>query len=190
MVSVLRLAEVEPQPWRNGGGVTRELARWPIDGDFAWRLSVADVAEDGPFSVFPGVDRILVLLQGDGMTLHFSDDGSTVRLDHPLDRLGFAGERPVGAVLHGGPTQDLNLMWRRDLVSAACAVVPCGTVTDMVGEAGAGAGTVLVVVADGEVTTPTGEVLGTGDAVVADGGPVPVLTGPGTVALFFLHHRP
>ncbi len=100
-------------PWKNGGGSTRELARHPAhqpdDGTFDWRLSVADVAADGPFSSFPGLDRILVLLSGNGMAL--SGVGT---LRAPLDRCEFPGETPVHAVLLDGPTRDLNLMWRRD----------------------------------------------------------------------------
>ncbi|MFG5407966.1 HutD family protein [Piscinibacter sakaiensis] len=38
------------QPWRNGGGHTRELWTWPADGPWQARLSVADIAADGPFS--------------------------------------------------------------------------------------------------------------------------------------------
>ena len=51
-------------PWKNGGGVTSELARSPQADEFDWRLSVAEVATDGPFSQFPGIDRLLVLLSG------------------------------------------------------------------------------------------------------------------------------
>ncbi len=100
-------------PWRNGGGSTRELVRRPEGADdFEWRVSVAEVAADGPFSSFAGLDRILVLLTGEGMDLHVQ--GRVVALRAPLDHHRFAGEDDVRAVLAGGPTTDLNLMWRRD----------------------------------------------------------------------------
>jgi environmental stress-induced protein Ves len=82
-----------------------------------WRLSIAEVDNDGPFSAFSDVERELVLLSGEGMRLHF-DDGQTVALLPPHDRHRFAGERALRAELIAGPTQDFNLMWRRDRVDA------------------------------------------------------------------------
>lgn len=181
-VSVVRLADVAPQPWRNGGGVTRELARRPTDGDFEWRLSVADVAADGPFSSFPGVDRILVLLRGNGMTLRFGDDGSTVRLDQPTDLLAFAGERPVDAVLHDGPTLDLNLMWRRGHLDVSSEAMPCVAAHRLADRVA----TVLVVVAVGSAALPSGDVLEVGDCLVVEGGAPPALEGSGAVVRFLI----
>ena len=64
---LLPAADRVPVPWKNGGGVTREVAAFP-DGagfdDFLWRISMAEVRADGPFSVFPGVDRVLAVLEG------------------------------------------------------------------------------------------------------------------------------
>ncbi|HEU4539125.1 MAG TPA: HutD family protein, partial [Polyangiaceae bacterium] len=60
------------QPWKNGGGTTREIAAMPPDAGtsgFAWRVSVAEIARPGPFSAFPGVDRQIVLLAGEGVRL-------------------------------------------------------------------------------------------------------------------------
>lgn len=61
---LISLADVPPSPWKNGGGVTRELAVWPGAADWRWRLSVAEVASDGPFSNFEGVQRWLAVLSG------------------------------------------------------------------------------------------------------------------------------
>ncbi|MBI4935451.1 MAG: HutD family protein [Actinobacteria bacterium] len=109
-------------PWRNGGGVTRELWREPTHGDsFDWRVSVAQVDHDGPFSSFPGYERILVLLVGAGMDLHAGDE--TVEVRPPLGAHRFPGEQPIEATLPGGPTSDFNLMWRRDAFDAELAVV-------------------------------------------------------------------
>lgn len=103
------------RPWKNGGGVTREIAAAPNDAvldRFDWRLSVAEVAQDGPFSAFEGIDRTIVLWRGAGMTLHGADG-----LEHRLDRVGipfaFPGEARVAARLIDGPTLDLNVMTRR-----------------------------------------------------------------------------
>lgn len=106
--------------WRNGLGWTREIhahATAASPDDWAWRLSIAEIEQDAPFSAFPGVDRELVLLSGNGLRLRF-DDGEVRELQPPHDRLRFAGERAVTGELLDGPTQDFNLMWRRDLVDA------------------------------------------------------------------------
>ena len=82
-VAVLRAAEREAAPWKNGGGVTREVAAHPADSGldgFHWRVSLADVAQGGPFSVFPGVDRVITVVRGAGMVL--TVDG----VEHRVDR--------------------------------------------------------------------------------------------------------
>ena len=103
--------------WKNGAGWTREILRWPEAGAWEWRLSIAEIEEDAPFSAFPGVERELVLLRGNGLRLRF-DDGRVVALEPPHGRLRFAGEDGVRGELVEGPTQDFNLMWRRDAVEA------------------------------------------------------------------------
>lgn len=103
--------------WKNGAGWTREIVRVPDREDWDWRLSIAEIEQDAPFSVFPGIDRELVLLQGNGLELRFGDGESRV-LQPPHDRLRFAGERAVTGELLDGPTHDFNLMWRRDRMAA------------------------------------------------------------------------
>ena len=179
-VSVVRLAECVAKPWRNGGGITREIARHPSSGDFDWRLSIADVDRDGPFSEFPGIDRVLVLLRGPGMTLRFLDTGKTVSLGRPLDLLEFAGERPVDASLVGGPTVDLNLMWRRGHVTTSWSVLPCRDATAGLPEGS----TVLTVVGSGSASLPDGSVLVVGDTVVTSGSRPPTLDGDALVVRF------
>lgn len=110
--------EYRRERWKNGAGWTREIHRSPEGAaDWDWRLSIADIDRDCDFSTFEGVDRILVLLSGEGMRLHFAG-GESVRLEPPHGRHAFPGERPLRCELEQGPTQDFNLMWRRDRVAA------------------------------------------------------------------------
>lgn len=132
MIRLLRASDRIAAPWKNGGGVTREVAVHPPGAamdDFAWRISLAEVAADGPFSAFPGIDRILTVIEGGGMCLDLA--GTVVRLDASAPSLAFAGETPVTATLVEGPIRDLNLMvrrgrWRgavrRQAVDGACAM--------------------------------------------------------------------
>ncbi|WP_064576494.1 HutD/Ves family protein [Cupriavidus gilardii] len=110
------LAELTPMPWKNGGGTTREIAAWPpaagLDA-FDWRLSIADIAADGPFSAFPGIDRQIVLLDGAGVRLQARDGSFDHRLVAVGEPFAFAGEAAVDATLLGGPTRDFNVMTRR-----------------------------------------------------------------------------
>ena len=111
-------------PWKNGGGSTRQVAIEPADGSladgFVWRISVAGVAEHGPFSQLPGIDRSRWLLHGRGVDLE--TNGVTVRLDRILQRFDFAGEAAVSARLLDGPIEDLNVMVARDAVAVDAAV--------------------------------------------------------------------
>lgn len=97
-------------PWLNGLGTTVELARedGPGEAGFLWRLSRADVAQSGPFSNFPGVDRTLLLLSGAGFTLAFG--GGEVVLDKRYEMARFPGDAPVDCTLRDGPCKDFNIM--------------------------------------------------------------------------------
>jgi len=100
-------------PWKNGGGTTLELAVDPpgatLETGFRWRLSSAEVASSGPFSSFPGIERWLLLLEGEGFDLDFGSRGQ-VRLTEPLATIRFSGDWPVTASLVGGPCTDFNVM--------------------------------------------------------------------------------
>ena len=113
-------------PWKNGGGVTREIVCQPPGTgmtDFDWRVSIAHIASDGPFSAFAGVDRVITLLSGGGV--HLLSDNAQVdhRLDVPLAPFAFAGEVPIHARLLAGDCHDFNVMTRRAVCSASLQVV-------------------------------------------------------------------
>lgn len=107
----ITVADTAPQPWRNGGGSTRELLAWPSAAHWRLRLSVADIDTDGPFSVFDGVQRWFVVLQGAGVALSIAGRAHAQRLaDAPLC---FDGAARTDCRLLDGPTRDLNLMLRQ-----------------------------------------------------------------------------
>ena len=114
---VIPANEYQRVRWRNQLGWTREIVRQP-DGDaWDWRLSIAEIERDAAFSLFPGVERELVLLTGNGLRLRL-DNSQMHELRPPHGRLRFAGERIVSGELIDGPTHDFNLMWRRARVQA------------------------------------------------------------------------
>lgn len=119
------LRRIAPQPWKNGAGVTREIAVGPKGAgasEFGWRISLADVGRDAPFSAFPGVDRCIVLLRGAGMRLRSDNGALDHRLDQPLVPFQFSGETPLSATLVDGPSSDFNVMTRRGAWSADVTV--------------------------------------------------------------------
>ena len=118
-MQILRASDRVATLWKNGGGLTREVAVWPPGAgydDFHWRISVAEFDRDATFSVFADVDRHLTVLQGQ---LYLSlDGGREVRRAAKFASLAFAGEVPVVGCVKAGPVRDLNVMTRRRCVSA------------------------------------------------------------------------
>lgn len=109
---LIRAQDCAPQPWRNGGGQTRELLVWPpADPADPWqlRISRADITTDGPFSAFPGVQRWFAVLEGAGVALQLDGEQHLRAGDAPLY---FDGAAAPHCRLLDGPTQDLNLMVR------------------------------------------------------------------------------
>ena len=123
----IRLSDLPEKPWKNGGGVTTEIAVFPPGADmdtFDWRVSTALVAQDGPFSAFPGVTRWLFLSQGDGFVLDFAD-GTSLRIAESGPVHEFDGGIGTDCTLIGGESRDINVM-ARDGVRMAVARVPAG----------------------------------------------------------------
>ena len=147
MIERFDIRDLAAVPWKNGGGTTREIICRPAHADvadvanamdFAWRASIATLAASGPFSVFPGVDRSITLLQGGGVRLRATDgDAIDHHLDTPFMPFAFDGARAVHATLLAGESLDFNVMTRRErlradvravrtaclLQSAACGLV-------------------------------------------------------------------
>jgi hypothetical protein len=117
MARILRSVAYVARPWKNGGGTTRDIAVSPPGASLAtfdWRLSLAQVDRDGPFSRFDNVDRTLVLLSG-AMTLHERDRRIDLVRNEPF---AFGGELAIEAtVVGGGSTLDFNVMTRRSRAS-------------------------------------------------------------------------
>jgi environmental stress-induced protein Ves len=185
-VRVLRAGERAAVPWKNGGGTTREIAAYPHDAGtdgFDWRVSLAEVSRDGPFSVFPGADRILTVVEGAGLDLDVGGRLRHIGARHvPQD---FPGDLPTDCELLAGPVVNLNVMYRRGRASATVAVVrgehevpvPAGAV-------------VLAVALEGEVTA-AGAALAPYDAVLLTPGEEErgahlILAGAGCTALITL----
>ena len=111
--------------WKNGGGVTREIVREPAGAsldDFDWRVSVADIATAGPFSRFVGVDRHLLLLEGDGVNLTSVEAGMNVNLLADDTVLAFSGDVDISSQLLGGAVRDFNVMTKRGVWQAQVEV--------------------------------------------------------------------
>lgn len=113
-MEIIRFAELRSQPWRNGGGVTRELASHPKaasaqDGAWDWRVSIADISKAADFSAFPGMERVLTVI--DGELLLLTVDGA----EHPLEKyrpFRFSGDAAAHGALPTGDIRDLNVITR------------------------------------------------------------------------------
>lgn len=111
---LLSAADRVAVPWKNGGGITYEVAAWPPGADFDsfdWRVSMAEVRVDGPFSSFPGIDRIMAVLEG---RLRLCVEGQPpALLSWRTPHAAFPGDAPTRAKVEAGPVLDLNVMARR-----------------------------------------------------------------------------
>ena len=108
--------------WRNGAGETREICCFPpATRDFHWRASIASIAANGEFSLFPGVERVITLLEGGEVTLEGANTLPHILKQH--QPFTFAGDRVVKAKLTAGQmSMDFNIMTRRDVCQAKVRV--------------------------------------------------------------------
>lgn len=121
MSTLIPFAGLATVPWKNGSGSTTQIASDPPEADFDsfdWRVSLATISENGPFSVFPGVERTLALVDGHGLTLDIDANdrhaGHRVLVGRDEPVLAFSGDSDVQATLNRGPSVDFNVMTRSD----------------------------------------------------------------------------
>lgn len=133
-MEIIRYAELKAHPWRNGGGVTREVASHPAaapaqggpskDGPGAagwdWRVSIAEVSRAGDFSAYPGMDRVLTVVEGELLLL--SVDGA----EHPLEKyrpFRFSGDAAATGALPTGDIRDLNVITRQGVFKGYTSII-------------------------------------------------------------------
>jgi environmental stress-induced protein Ves len=120
---VIGPAEYRAMAWKNGGGITTEIYASPPFGTFDWRVSIATVNADGPFSAFAGYERHIMTLSGEGMVLDIERRGKFTL--EPLQPFSFSGDARVYGSLLQGAALDFNLMVRRDFGSGTLRVTEC-----------------------------------------------------------------
>ncbi len=119
---LLTSADYVEVPWRNGRGVTSEVAREPRTGDeFDWRVSMASIVENGPFSNFAGCNRVIVALDGEGFSLVHKELERSALLGS-LEPYEFSGDWTTDCQLRGGPVRDFNVITARNRASARVEV--------------------------------------------------------------------
>jgi len=168
---ILRSHDYRRMRWKNGGGETTEIIVSP-DGagldTFNWRVSMAHVASDGPFSLFPDIDRTLVVLSGNGIRLRVDGIGD-VNLTTAAEPFPFPADVAAGADLIDGPIHDLNVMSRRGVVrhtlsriavSGPCAIAAAAESTLLLVQGGGArveAGAIQDILSDGDsILLPAG----------------------------------
>ena len=149
---IIRPAEYRVMPWKNGGGSTTEIYVSPNGtGPFNWRVSIATVNEDGPFSAFNGYERHIMVLSGAGMTLDVEGRG---RIDlAPLNPFSFSGDLQVASSLSHGPVLDFNLMVHREFGQGSLYAMDCRAGHEL----GSGESHHLVYVLQGECGVGNGQ---------------------------------
>lgn len=120
---VLRCQSYRSMPWRNGRGSTLEIARDPATGEeFAWRLSLADIEQDGDFSEYPGYRRALALIAGNSLHLRFKGHGHCL-LEAAGRGTRFEGDWKTHCAVPDGRCTDLSLIVRRGRAGRPASVV-------------------------------------------------------------------
>ena len=154
-MKILRRADYRAIRWKNGRGVSYQIASWPVAAGhdaIDWQVSRPEIAQDGPFSPFPGLDRQLLLVDGAGLVLRLRGAADGVELDRridvPLEPFAFRGDWDAECSLLDGPVQVLNVMTRRGRAGARIGIVDAGAASPLAKAAG---DTLLVYVARGPI---------------------------------------
>ncbi|WP_087039153.1 HutD/Ves family protein [Caballeronia arvi] len=152
-MNVRRIESIAPERWRNGGGITRAIAS---NGD-DWRVSIAEVERDGPYSRFDGIARISLVLRGDGVVLR---DGDDVVMLRPFEAVEYDGDANWSATLIGARVTVLNVM--------TCVGVCRARVQAIVHPVTVGPGCAAIVVALDGACLCNDIAIGTGDVAVIE----------------------
>jgi environmental stress-induced protein Ves len=167
MRRLIKSTDHRVMPWKNSQGMTAEIAidppDTPLDKSFRWRLSLAEVKADGPFSKFPGYDRTIMLMGGKAMILRF-DDGRAERIDELHVPFHFSGDDDVRCWLIDGSVRDFNLIVRRDLKVSA-GILTLNRRDRMLPALGRGT-TLILYVIEGNTVLDDGTLLEPGDTLV------------------------
>ena len=163
-MQIIRQHDLVETPWKNGGGITRNIAQEGDTSGPLWRLSMADVDRNGEFSSFPGMTRILTVIKGDNMMLHRPNGAMLARYAVPMT---FDGSTPITATLGQGPIRNFNLMFDTAQCVGKARVVREPGVTDF-GRADQ-TGVLHVIAGHAQVE---GAVLDMGDTVISTAMPI------------------
>ena len=183
---ILRAGEYRSMPWKNGGGVTTEIAVSPTDAgldNFDWRVSMARVESSGPFSQFAGIDRTLAVLEGEGIVLEIAGYPPT-SINRATALFSFPADVQTSAALIGGPITDLNVMTRRSRMMHSVERLVISAPVEIPTEAG----TTLILCLNGEVIVPAAEPvrLGPLDTLLPDPDSADLLVQPVHEATLFV----
>ena len=124
MLRLIRQTEMPEGPWRNGMGVSWEIAlhKEPGAADFSWRFAKARIDRDVPFSIYPGMDRVFMQISGNGLDLEF-EGGHKIEVHHSNVPHTFPCDVPLNCKLLDGPCFDLNLFTARGKYQAEASVL-------------------------------------------------------------------
>lgn len=189
-MKILRRDDYKVMPWKNGGGTTTEIAIFPPEAGrgatpFQWRVSIADVAQDGPFSKFAGYDRCIMLLDGQGMRLEIDEADALDLL--PFRPVSFSGDWTVSGILTGGPVRDFNLIVARQFGRGSLICQVLSAPLSLMGDGT----TRLIHSIEGEVSIG-GHILASGETAILTGmenGALTPLTSDVLFALCIVHHQ-
>ncbi len=131
-IQIIRYEECESSLWKNSGGSTKQLLIWPKGADlsnFDFRISIATISSDGPFSIFPGIDRQLCILEGEGVRLNIKGNdleqsGEIILRPNDLPFF-FSGETQIDSMLLDNQILDFNVMTRRGNYTARIERIEC-----------------------------------------------------------------
>ncbi|HSY89352.1 MAG TPA: HutD family protein [Verrucomicrobiae bacterium] len=178
----IRAADYRAMAWKNGQGMTREIAREPGEGDFLWRLSIAEVATSGDFSLFPGYDRTITLIEGAGMRLAFeaAPEKAILRRFEPFD---FSGDWHCHCSLAAGPVRDFNLMVDRERARGKTEAL---RLDGRPVERSVDSGWLLIYCAEGALSAG-GFAAGAGDTIRLESGPHEIVGGNAIALVMSVH---